>query len=745
MRRTAFGGRSRTRIGGVLAALALVWGCGSDTPTNPGPNPTPTNQAPSADAGADLTVSVGYAIGVDGSGSTDPDGDALSYAWTLTAPSGSSATLDDAADAAPSFLPDVEGAYALSLTVNDGTADSGADALTVTAVNNTVTSAITAATGGTIVSSDGAMTMSVPAGALAADTDIGVSLLADAQLPDVVRAMPGTPTAYDLQPDGTMFSSPVEVAFDVPGAVTSTSGSVSMSGALLRSESGGTVESMANVVMEQDAVDPSRASLTGELSHFSHALFVAMSMEFRIDAPDEVQTGEPFDVTFTIDITGAGLGSVVAATVQDESQASVYPEPGFDPDLQGSPTVVSVTNAYMCDQAGEGRIVGRMQFESDDPYGSIVTVQLGKPVQCVPGLETSFVGGMLDMGRLLPVSGSNTDITTGGAVRRMNLQSGAVTFMEAEGDGNPQKWVMALTDGSYLVHSILGKVFRYDPSDQQNAYGPNFAVYDTGRQLSVVGANQVVLASSFGDLGLITHGGGDSFSDAFRDLNSFNAPQQPGANLQAVWATSGASTLIGAYTEGDGDSAFNDTRAAILVRGAGSSWSTVPLPGVIDLVLDTQVRHQMAITCREQSTQLFLCVFTAGFDAPASNNTAWDRVTDGFVAVFTVDTFTQTATVIRRLTGTNGRVGGAIFPVDGTTTGVAFANQASEAIDVWHVQGDAIAREMSFDISQNCRNPIDLITIADGALGAVACESAVTYGSGVLVVRNLHQAVPTGS
>src|SRR5690606_25207218 len=92
----------------------------------------PPNQVPVADAGADQDGLVDEQVTLDGTGSTDLDGDTLSYAWTLTGPDGSTATLDDATSASPVFTPDLAGSYAATLVVNDGTDDSVADTATVT-------------------------------------------------------------------------------------------------------------------------------------------------------------------------------------------------------------------------------------------------------------------------------------------------------------------------------------------------------------------------------------------------------------------------------------------------------------------------------------------------------------------------------------------------------------------------------------------------------------------------------------
>lgn len=95
-----------------------------------------SNTAPVANAGTDQTVVTGSTVNLDGSSSSDADGDSLSYLWSLTStPTGSAASLTSATADNPSFTADLAGSYVASLTVNDGTTDSSADTVTVTAAN----------------------------------------------------------------------------------------------------------------------------------------------------------------------------------------------------------------------------------------------------------------------------------------------------------------------------------------------------------------------------------------------------------------------------------------------------------------------------------------------------------------------------------------------------------------------------------------------------------------------------------
>ena len=90
--------------------------------------------APTADAGFDQLVSLGGTASLDGSGSYDQDGFVASYRWSvLAAPEGSSAEAP-AAGESTSFVPDVVGAYTLTLVVvDDDGNESAPDVLTVTA------------------------------------------------------------------------------------------------------------------------------------------------------------------------------------------------------------------------------------------------------------------------------------------------------------------------------------------------------------------------------------------------------------------------------------------------------------------------------------------------------------------------------------------------------------------------------------------------------------------------------------
>jgi len=94
------------------------------------------NRRPIADAGDDHDAAlVGEAVILDGTGSDDPDGDELTFAWSLDPPDGSTAALDDATSATPTFVPDRHGTYVARLTVDDGRTQSDEDEVRIVTVN----------------------------------------------------------------------------------------------------------------------------------------------------------------------------------------------------------------------------------------------------------------------------------------------------------------------------------------------------------------------------------------------------------------------------------------------------------------------------------------------------------------------------------------------------------------------------------------------------------------------------------
>ena len=95
------------------------------------------NSAPVANAGPDQKVFVTQTVTLNGDHSSDVDGDPLTFGWTLvSAPEASSAVLANPTSVTPTFVVDKPGVYVAQLSVNDGTAASAPDTVTITTANS---------------------------------------------------------------------------------------------------------------------------------------------------------------------------------------------------------------------------------------------------------------------------------------------------------------------------------------------------------------------------------------------------------------------------------------------------------------------------------------------------------------------------------------------------------------------------------------------------------------------------------
>ncbi|HPL17373.1 MAG TPA: PKD domain-containing protein [Spirochaetota bacterium] len=94
------------------------------------------NMAPVAVSGNNKSCLVNDIVLLDGSGSYDANGDTITYRWQIVSmPAGSQTSLSNATSAMPSIQPDMPGEYIVSLTVNDGAANSSPSTVSVVAIS----------------------------------------------------------------------------------------------------------------------------------------------------------------------------------------------------------------------------------------------------------------------------------------------------------------------------------------------------------------------------------------------------------------------------------------------------------------------------------------------------------------------------------------------------------------------------------------------------------------------------------
>lgn len=418
---------------GALAVISLSLGCGSSTPASP-EAPGTSNTPPVADAGADLTVSATVPVSLDGTGSKDADGDSLTYAWSFASmPSGSHAAFDDAKAGKPSFTPDVAGKYIAKLVVNDGTNDSPADRVTVTARNNSASATISAANGGTVTSTDGKFSLDIPAGALGSDTQVQITMLLSDQYPDVLAGVDSDAVVYEMSPAGLTFSTPATVTvkedYGVPDGAT-----VGGSLGVVLTWSGAGLAVASNQTFEVDA-GAQTTVLTAEVTSIPEAAaasapaagglaadrageaavgqggFVVQSVDVQgglgsvtvsADPPTTQQEGAIFPITVTV-----GIGDAGDAKQTDRSVSPVDTSAGFNGGFtlqQTGPTqnALQSKNSYECASGGDGTYGADVKLTiAVDGGTDTATAKLRSPIHCeaapLPDFQELVADGAEDM------------------------------------------------------------------------------------------------------------------------------------------------------------------------------------------------------------------------------------------------------------------------------------------------------------------------------------------------------------
>jgi len=121
---------SMKKILAIVFVSFILFSC-SDT--------TAVNRVPVAFAGFDRSVIVTLyqtEVELDGTGSYDPDSDLLTYRWAIEAIPEKSrlTTINNPDSPIASFIPDAEGDYVFSLTVDDGVFTSQKDIVVITVI-----------------------------------------------------------------------------------------------------------------------------------------------------------------------------------------------------------------------------------------------------------------------------------------------------------------------------------------------------------------------------------------------------------------------------------------------------------------------------------------------------------------------------------------------------------------------------------------------------------------------------------
>jgi hypothetical protein len=319
---------------------------------------TTQNSRPVADAGEDQTVRVGQLTVLTGEASSDADGDPLTFDWSLTVkPEGSAAALQNPTDVRPLFTPDQPGAYVAQLVVNDGTARSDPDTVTISTTNSTpvanagedqevpVDATVTLDGTGSHDADGQTLTyqwslLTRPAGSLA--------VLSDPTLPDptFVADLPGFYVAQLIVNDGLVNSAPDTVTMTTvnrppvaeagPDQAVATGATAQLDGSASSDPDGTPLQFSWSFARKP-------AGSEAKLSAGSRPSFVAdLPGEYVIElvVSDGELESPPDSVTIT---AGAPL---VTVTVTDGNASEAGPDPGTFVVTRAGPTTDPLTVEY---------------------------------------------------------------------------------------------------------------------------------------------------------------------------------------------------------------------------------------------------------------------------------------------------------------------------------------------------------------------------------------------------------------
>jgi len=336
---------------------------------------------------------------------------------------------------------------------------------------------VRAAEGGVVTSSDGLFEIHVLPGALASDTTITITRVADAEVPADVRATGPLSAVYSVEPDGLTFGGDGAWGYftfpTVPAGLVSTDTPPAYSAIELmaRSMAGGAVEEHEVPHAFYDADGSFRAY--GRLSHLSlqwsapsrvtyetarlgvdwpaesHAVGTTFGATAVVSAPEEVARSLSFRVTSIPPIAAvSGAGGRESYWLAPPAGMSV---PGFEydvPVLSGTSWPLIPSPTWQCRAVGRSSIY--LSSTLSVATGSAPrphTVEVGRYSECVeePPVEVSIFDTIhADREGLLGSIGGEPQLEPQVAVRPMTTR----TLPLPTATGEPSPWFLRLSPAS---------------------------------------------------------------------------------------------------------------------------------------------------------------------------------------------------------------------------------------------------------------------------------------------------------
>ena len=156
--------------------------------------------------------------------------------------------------------------------------------------------------GGIVVSEDGRVTLSIPAGALSSITEISIEESDLSELPPEFSDLdPAPEKVYALAPDGLAFALPATASVTLDSTPVAADGSLQGDAALLFTSTQGMPEILANSTITINAA-ASEISISGEITHFSPLVQTGL-IGFKAvvsGVPDSLPVGASFSAVVAI-------------------------------------------------------------------------------------------------------------------------------------------------------------------------------------------------------------------------------------------------------------------------------------------------------------------------------------------------------------------------------------------------------------------------------------------------------------
>ncbi|HEY70826.1 MAG TPA: hypothetical protein G4O08_09600 [Anaerolineae bacterium] len=309
--------------------------------------------------------------------------------------------------------------------------------------NAVASSRIEAATGGSLTSQDGALTIEIPPGALSEDTEISIRAVPKEDLPDELAELEGADDGYLLQPDGLTFEDPITVTWEIDPADLVVEGQEGFHAQAIVSWSEQTGLEPLEDLSTEVSLKENRAITSGALDHFSWITREDGALEVTlVEANDEQIVGTSFNTLVEFGI-GVRMHGVVLADIGGNfiasGQVSLAGNGSFEAGNLGYYERFSdVTGMYRCNsEPGPGTYGATVH--------ALVTWEAG-PSSADRVLQVTVTSGVNCIAEPVPTEPSST-LGISNILIEMGYSADAVNRIEdARRQDNREDWLYSISE-----------------------------------------------------------------------------------------------------------------------------------------------------------------------------------------------------------------------------------------------------------------------------------------------------------